>query len=160
MAAALQHYSTLDEAVSRELLEAYYWTRTFRFSHMDLALVHTFLHTDTHGWAVLPALCARRVQLQIQPFASVCVHTSGPKAISFDARSCTRATEAFAAIPSRRILVDVLVDVAQGSMQEAEYERCADEVSLFLLEVMRLVQSEKERGVRVKLAFSDTWDEK
>ncbi len=72
------------------------------------------------------------------------------------------ADEVLALIPKRRMQVEVLVDLARDSMLETETEsdQYAEEVGMLLVEVVRVVKREKERGVRMKVVFSETWDEK
>lgn len=46
--------------VAKELLETYYWTRCFRFSHRELPTIASFLATDHCGLAVIPAASTLR----------------------------------------------------------------------------------------------------
>ncbi len=130
---------------------------------MDLPLLDAFLHSDTHGWGVLPLHYARRVQLQIQPFACARINPSFETRTRWvEDEAWKAADEVLALIPKRRMQVEVLVDLARDSMLETETEsdRYAEEVGMLLVEVVRVVKREKERGVRMKVVFSETWDEK
>ena len=135
--------------VAREMLESYYWTRTFKFSHHNLDLLGTFLDTDRFGLGVTPTQYARRVQLQIQPFTC-------------EARQqkWLRAAEALSTLRSARLEIEVQIDLAHGAIDDSGFENVTDNVVRFLLEAVQTVNELKEKGLRVKITFCTTWDEK
>ncbi|KAF2826655.1 hypothetical protein CC86DRAFT_259539, partial [Ophiobolus disseminans] len=61
----------LGQELGREMVEAYYWTRTFKFTHRELSLLAPFLSTDRFGLGMIPACYARRIQIQFQPGIAV-----------------------------------------------------------------------------------------
>ena len=54
--------------MARELLECYYWTRTFKFAHHELCLLKPFLETDGFGLGMIPAHYARRFSKESAQF--------------------------------------------------------------------------------------------
>jgi hypothetical protein len=118
----------LGDDVAREMLECYYWTRTFKFSHHELCLLGPFLKTDGFGLGMIPAHYARRLQVQIQPldFAFLL-----PDTRLFEEERCCKAIEALGAIQTPRTEVVLEVDLAQGSLDDADYERFSNGAASF-----------------------------
>jgi hypothetical protein len=138
----------LGDEVAREMLECYYWTRTFKFAHHELCLLRPFIETDAFGLAMTPAHYARRLQVQIQPLVFAFLL---PDKRLFEERTYCKAIEALAAIQTDRTEVLIEVDLAQGSLVDADYERFSDDAAHFMLRIRRVVESLEARGLRVKL---------
>lgn len=148
---------TLGVDVAREMLEAYYWTRTFSFSHRELSLLHTFLETDTTGLGRTPAIYARRLHLHIQPF--VCSEPRSPETRRLKEQECCSAIEALAAIKTTRTEVVVLFDMDRGSMDDVDYQRCSDATGQLLLRMVQATHVLREKGLRIETRFSGVWSE-
>jgi hypothetical protein len=139
---------SLGDDVAREMLECYYWTRTFKFAHHELCLLRSFIETDAFGLGMVPAHYARRLQVQIQPLVFAFLL---PDKRLFEETRCCRALEALAAIKTARTEVVVEVDLAQGSLVDIDYERFSESAAQFVLKVKLVIESLKERGLRVIL---------
>lgn len=142
--------------VAREMLESYYWTKTFKFSHHELKLLGTFLETDRFGLGMIPANYARRLQLQIQPFA--CGLLRAPETRDCEQQICRSAIEALAAIHTVRTEVEVEVDLAHEAMDDVEHDDPSGGTSHFLLKTVEDMNKSKHRGLHMKITFNETWD--
>ncbi|KAH7346927.1 hypothetical protein BKA66DRAFT_554678 [Pyrenochaeta sp. MPI-SDFR-AT-0127] len=141
--------------VAREMLESYYWTKTFKFSHHELRLLGTFLETDKFGLGMIPANYVRRIRLQVQPFAIALLH--GPETRDVEQQRCKKAMEALAAIHTARTEVDVEVDLAHDSLDDVNYKRSSDDAIHFLLKTVQDLNRSKDRGLHMKTTFNSTW---
>jgi hypothetical protein len=139
----------LGSDVARELLECYYWTRTFKFAHHDLCLLKPFLETDGFGLGMIPAHYARRLHIQIQPldFAFLL-----PDKRLFEEQRYCKTIEALAIIKTARTEIIIEVDLAQGSLGDGDYERFSNEAALFLLKIRDVIESLRRTGLRIALA--------
>jgi hypothetical protein len=135
------------------MLECYYWTRTFKFAHHELCLLQPFIETDAFGLGMTPAQYARRLQVQIQPL--VFAFLLPDKRLFEETRFC-KAIKALAVIRTARTEVVIEVDLAQGSLVDADYERFSDGAAQFMLSIERVVESLKAQGLRVSLNSTGT----
>jgi hypothetical protein len=135
--------------VARELLECYYWTRTFKFAHHELCLLKPFLETDGFGLGMVPAHYARRLHIQIQPldFAFLL-----PDKRLIEEQRYYKTIEALAVITTARTEVMIEVDLAQGSLGDGDYERFSNEAAQFVLKIKSVVEALGEKGMRISLA--------
>lgn len=135
--------------VARELLECYYWTRTFKFAHHELCLLKPFLETDGFGLGMIPAHYARRLHIQIQPLTFAFLL---PDKRLFEEQMCRKTIETLAIIKTARTEVVVEVDLAQGSLSDGDYERFSKESAQFMLKIESVVEILRESGLRIRLA--------
>lgn len=148
-----KHMST---AVAREMLETYYWTRVFKFSHRELDLLAPFLRTDVFGLGRLPVIYARRLHLQIRPFAHAARRMRAHDAA--EQQKCHQAIAALAAISTPRTEVIVQFDLEQDLLDRAVSDPFPPEDERFLLKLMRDLIALKDRGLRIEIAFSGSWN--
>lgn len=134
--------------VARELLECYYWTRTFKFAHHELCLLKPFLETDGFGLGIIPAHYARRLHIQIQPLDFAFLLTD--KRL-FEEQRCCKTIEALSIMKTARTEVMVEIDLAQGSLSDGDYEHFSNEAAQFMLKLKSVVETLKERGLRINL---------
>ncbi|KAF1938997.1 hypothetical protein EJ02DRAFT_353223, partial [Clathrospora elynae] len=142
--------------VAREMLESYYWTRTLKFSHQELYLLGPFLGTDSFGLGAVPANYARRMQVLIQPFSYAVLL---PEERLLEEDNCCRAIGELA-LAHTAMEVCLQIDLAQGSLDDADYESFLDGASHFMLQIVGVVESLKANGLRIRIKSSATWDEK
>lgn len=135
--------------VGREMLECYYWTRTFKFSHPELCLLGPFLQTDGFGFGMIPAHYARRLQIQIQPLYLTFLL---PEERALEEQQCCRAIETLSAIQTTRTEVAIEIDLSQGSLNDADYERFSDVAATFTAKVKKEVDNLKGAGLHITLA--------
>jgi hypothetical protein len=145
----------LGKDIAREILESYYWTRTFKFAQRDLALFETFLSYDQMGLGITPAKYARRLHLQIQPFP--CAMLGVPETGMFEAERCCRAIEALAIVQTVGTEVVVEIELAQGSMNDVILEQMREDGGL--PQVLRAVNRVREIGLRIETIISGVPDE-
>lgn len=144
--------------VAREMLESYFWTRTFKFSHRELDLLETFLNTDNTGLGRVPAEYAGRLHIHIRPFA--CAEPRAPEARRLEEQKCCRAIEALGAIKTTRTEVVVQFDLDRDSMDDYDYERNSEATGALLLQLVQATNNLREKGLRIETRFSGFWDEK
>ncbi|KAE8834131.1 hypothetical protein P3342_013442 [Pyrenophora teres f. teres] len=137
---------TLGRDVAREMLESYYWTRTFKFAHHELCLLGPFLRTDGFGLGIIPAHYTRRLQIQIRPldFAFLL-----PAQRRSEEEQCFKAVGALAAIRTTRTDILVELDEAQGSLSDAEYKCFSSEAAKFTLRLRSVVEALKKQGLHI-----------
>lgn len=145
-------HMTADTA--REMLEAYYSTRVFKFSHRELDLLAPFLASDVFGLGRMPVLFARRLHIQLRPFAAA--HRP-PKHNAIERQKCHQAIAALAAIRSARTEVVVQFDLAQDLPDNDG--NFSPEDAEFLLILVRGIIALKEKGLRIEIVFGGTWSE-
>jgi hypothetical protein len=141
----------LGDDVAREMLECYYWTRTFKFAHHELCLLRPFIETDAFGLGMIPAYYAGRLQVQIQPLVFAFLL---PDKRLFEEARCCKAIEALAAIQTARTEVIVEVDLAQGSLVDTDYELFSEGAAQLVLKVKLVIEGLKKKGLRVTLKKS------
>ncbi|KAH6878720.1 hypothetical protein BKA58DRAFT_377881 [Alternaria rosae] len=148
--AAYMSAGSLGSEVARELLECYYWTRTFKFAHHELFLLKAFLETDGFGLGMIPAHYARRLHIQVRPldFAFLL-----PEKRLFEERRYCNIIEGLAIIKTARTEVVIEVDLAQGSLGDADYERFSNEAAQFMLKIGSVVETLRRTGLRINLAI-------
>ncbi|KAH9874071.1 hypothetical protein IAQ61_004699 [Plenodomus lingam] len=155
--ASLISSERMTTATAREMLEAYYWTRVFKFSHRELDLLTAFLGTDVFGLGRLPVIYARRLHIQLRPFAHA---QRSPKHDAKEQAKCRQAISALAAIQNARTEVVVQFDLARHLLDGASSdEQFSAEDAAFLLLLVRDLIALKEKGLRVEILFSGTWNE-
>ncbi|KAL5116627.1 hypothetical protein ACEQ8H_005505 [Pleosporales sp. CAS-2024a] len=150
---ALCDVSKLGYQGARELLEAYYWSRTFKCSHRELSVVGPFLQTDRYGLGLTPGCFMRRLQLQIQ--ADMCSQND----IS-EARSAVE--EAVGAIKGLgnvlTLRTEVSIDVSLPELVgDREYALKSSRIHDLSREVEKAVESLRAKGLRVALTYNKTW---
>jgi hypothetical protein len=145
----------LGKDIAREMLESYYWTRTFKFAYRDLALLETFLLYDQMGVGITPASYARHLHLQIQPFP--CAMLGVPETGMFEEEKCCRAIEALTVVQTVGTKVVIEIELAQGSMNDIVLERMREDGAL--PQVLRTVNRVREMGLRIETIISGISDE-
>lgn len=107
----------LREEVGREMLEIYYWTRTFRFSHHELPSVVSFLHRDHLGLGIAPVAYVRCLHLQVHHGMS----TGSPTVDWTPSRqqACVQAIAALGTMLTKR--TEIIIDL-EGAKKFAEVE--------------------------------------
>ncbi|KAF1831173.1 hypothetical protein BDW02DRAFT_64098 [Decorospora gaudefroyi] len=138
----------LGHEVAREMLECYYWLRTFKFAHHELCLLGPFLKSDNFGLGMLPAQYARRLQVQIRPLDFTFL--LGEQRL-FEEKRCCKAIETLAAIQTARTEVAIEIDLAQGSLDEADYDRFSSNAAQFMRRMARLIEELREKGMRIRV---------
>jgi hypothetical protein len=142
---------------AREMIESYYWTRTFKFSDRDLYLLVPFLQNDQFRVGVTPASYARRLKLRIQPF--VWAQLRSPEARKSEEERCIRTIEALGNILSTRTEVTIDVDIAEELKDDGRCSVSVDRAQRTLRKIVQVVDRLKDRGLRVDMMYSRTWDE-
>ena len=136
----------LGRKVAQEMLEAYYWTRTFKFTHRDLSIVTLFLATDQFGFGMTPHCYARRLHIQFQP---------GVLALPEEKR-CLQGIEHLGAMLTTRteVAIDIEVPERQDDFDHLQTYEPAEEWSL---RVAQAVYGLREQGLRVEMLYRRTW---
>lgn len=137
-----------DSGFAREMLECYYWTRTFKFAHHELCLLGPFLRTDDFGLGMIPAVYARRLQIEVQPLLFAFLL---PENRALEEQRCCSALESLHSIQTSRTEIAIEVDLTQGTLSDADYEQFSDAASKFLSKIKSVVDGLKGRGLRVTL---------
>jgi hypothetical protein len=141
---------------SRELMEAYYGTRTFVFSHKELDSLWTFLETDKFGLRMRPAKYVRYLRLQIQPLLYGQLRTSRSR-IEEESRCC-HALEALEMVQASRSTINVHVDLTQGSPESESDEDALAGAAQFLLRIVEIVNRRRTSARDIRMVFEGSWD--
>ncbi|KAF1933238.1 uncharacterized protein M421DRAFT_415590 [Didymella exigua CBS 183.55] len=143
-------------AAARELLEAYYRNRAFKFIHDELSTLRPFLEADTFGLAMRPADYVRRLQLQIQPFKYAQLRELN--AMDQEEHICRGALESLIILHSPHTAIEIRADLAQGFCDDEEYDELLDDAAGFIFRTVDLVDSLKKKGLKVEVTFDGRWD--
>jgi hypothetical protein len=152
---AILNVPVLGVDVAREMLEAYYWTRTFKISHRELPLLGSFLKTDRHGLNMIPSIYIRRLQVQLQVGNYVRTHLLEDKGSKEE--GALRAIEALGRDLTTRteIAIDVILD---GDLSDHyDGSRIACRHAEHILEILRIVGGLRERGFRIIISHNELW---
>lgn len=150
--------SRIGEDAAMELLDAYYKTRTFKFSHRELGLLQVFLQTDEFCLGIRPAGHIRRLHLQIQPFLYAQLQDTKSKDLEY-ARCCL-AIQGLSAIKSSRTTVMVHIDLTQGISEDEEYKELLTDAAGFVFGIIRIIDSLKGNNLNFEVIFEGGWDER
>ncbi|KAH4410113.1 hypothetical protein HBH92_127860 [Parastagonospora nodorum] len=143
----------LEPETAKEMLEAYYWTRTFKCSHRDLPFLGSFLNTDRYGLGMAPSAYIRRLQVQVQV---ECVpHAQSSEAQIFTRKTQLCAIQALSEVLTARTEVDIDV-VLPGDLQygcDGSETRChlAEDMS----DIVEMVGCLRKGGVRTTVTHNE-----
>lgn len=143
---------------AREILQTYYRTRTFKFTHDELSTLEQFLEADTFDLSMRPADHVQRLHLQIQPFQYARLRKSD--AMSKEERTCREALESLQNLYSTRAAIEIHADLAQGFCDDEEYNELLEEAAGFIFRTIDLVRRLQKEGTRIELALEGRWDGK
>lgn len=146
------------QAASREMLETYYGTRTFKFVHEELGCVAAFIEKCSCDLALNPTALLRRLHLQIQPFRYAQLRET--ELMRNEQEICCQALESLAALRHPRAAIGVHVDLAQGVSDEEEFEELLEYAAIFMFRVVEVVERLKMRGLNIKVTLESRWNEK
>jgi hypothetical protein len=127
--------------VARELLEAYYWTRTFKFSHREMSLAESFLKTDRYGLGMRPADYVRHLHLSCR---------IGMRGRQVEEDETLRTIEGFGGLLTIRTEVDIDVDFGQDFRVENNVSEALAKNELTCSRVSDVVERLSGRGLRIK----------
>jgi hypothetical protein len=147
---------TLGVEIAKELLESYYETRTFKFSHREVPLLARFLKLDMFGLSMLPAFYARRIHIQLQHNIGSLPESAEENQLEEERR--IQALEAFGAALTVRTEVAIDVDLYDGSRGEAFSWIMPETVNVDLVQVVEIVRRLRQRGLRIKMSRTGAWD--
>jgi len=143
---------------SREMLETYYRTRTFKFVHEELGCVAPFIEKRNSDPSSCPTLYLRRLHLQIQPLKYAQIRE--PEAMRSEQDIYCQALGSLVALRNPRIVIDLHVNLAEGDVDEEELEELLSSAAMLLFRIIGLVEVLKTRGLNVRLTLQGRWDEK
>jgi hypothetical protein len=115
------------------------------------------LQNDQFRVGVTPASYARRLKLRIQPF--VWAQLRSLEARKSEEESCIRTIETLGAILTTRTEVTIDVDMAEELKDDSRCSGSIDRAQRTLRKILQIVDRLKERGLRVDMVYSRTWDE-
>lgn len=136
--------------VARELLEAYYWTRTFKFSHREVTMVERFLTTDRYGLGMIPADYVRRLHLSVR---------TALRGRQVEENETLRAIESFGALLTIRTEVEIHVGFGEDFRVESETSGMLEENESMWSRVSKVVEGLRSKGLRIKSSCSQAWHE-
>ncbi|KZM26498.1 uncharacterized protein EKO05_0005423 [Ascochyta rabiei] len=143
---------------AREVLDAYYQTRTFKFAHRELGSLRTFLETDRFCLDMRPADHVRRVHLQIQPSLHAQLRDFESK--DEEIGKCCQALGALAAVQTSRTTVTVHLDLAQDFFGSEEEERLVTDAAGFVFRIVEVIDNLRLKGLRIDLIFEGGLDKR
>jgi hypothetical protein len=139
--------------VAKEMLETYYWTRTFRFSHRELPLMASFLETDHFGLGILPATYARRLYLHIQP--DILARLPSCDEWRKEELKCLAAITTLGVILTAR--TEIYIDMEVAEVYD-EPERPSTQLAVsFTGEAVQAVKALEGRGLRIRMRCKSNW---
>ena len=141
--------------VAQEMLESYYWTRTFKVSHRELSSIAPFLKTDRFGLGIVPAYYVRRLCIQIQPgaFGLACL----PEARHSEEERCLQVIENLGDMLTVRTEVVIDVNLAESFLDNIAQSWSSVETDI-LSRITGVVNVLQERGLRVRMTCNRIWD--
>lgn len=144
----------LDHA--RELLAAYYKTRTFKFAHRELHLIPVFLNADKFGLGIRADDHIRRLHISIE--LPLHTHPRNLEALHNDINNCCVYLEALAAVRARTEVVIYLDLGWQFSNEEPDREVLVDAAEI-VLKLVELVNALVDKRVKIELMLEGAWNE-
>jgi hypothetical protein len=142
---------------AREMIERYYWTRTFKFSDRELYLLGQFLQSDQFGLGVMPGSYARRLKIHVQPY--VWAQLRSPEARKSEEDRYLWAIESLGAMITTRTEITINIDLAEGLKDDMRCSGFTGRADRILRKIAQAVDGLRERGLRVDVTYSRTWDE-
>jgi hypothetical protein len=139
------------------MLEAYYWTRTFKVSHRELSLLSSFLDSDKFGLGMIPALYARRLHIQIQGDAFTPGRWSDAKRTEHETN--LRRLEALGSILTARTEVSIEFDLHQDQSNDGEGLHDCVESEDMLAKFQNAVERLKGGKLRITASCKRKWNE-
>lgn len=141
----------LGEEMAREMLETYYWIRTFKFSHRDQSLITPFLSIDHFGLGLSPACYVRRLQIQLLPGPLISPHSNN--SLQSKEVETSKAIESLGVMLSTRTAIVINVEVCE----ELNGSSLVNSTG-FSTKLTQAVHSLREKGLRVVIEYSRSWD--
>jgi hypothetical protein len=138
------------ERVTKEMLEAYYWTRTFKVSHRELSLLGSFLDTDKFGLGIIPASYARRLHIQIHGDAFAQVRWSEENRDEHETN--LRMLEALGSILTPRTEVMIEFDVHQEQFTDGDGLHNCAKTEAMLAKFVHAVERLREGKLRITVS--------
>lgn len=143
---------------SREMLETYYRTRTFKFVHEELGCVAPFIEKHGSDPSSCPTLHLRRLHLQIQPLKYAQIRE--PEAMRNEQDIYCQALESLVALRNPRIDIELHVNLAEGNVDEEELGELLNSAAMLLFRIIGIVEILRTRGLKVRLMLQGRWDER
>ncbi|KAH8732045.1 hypothetical protein GQ44DRAFT_642098 [Phaeosphaeriaceae sp. PMI808] len=141
--------------VTMEMLEVYYWSRTFKFSHHELPLIGPFLKIDTFGFGMKPACHMRRLHIQFQPECGAQSYQFRENV--YGVQRCLEVIEILGATLTGRTEIVIDLNLAEGSQSDDDCSETSSEIYQNLLTVGLAISCLEEKGMRVKMMHSRSW---
>jgi hypothetical protein len=142
---------------AREMIESYYWTRTFKFSDRELYLLGQFLQTDQFGLGVMPASYARRLKLHVQPYLWAQLRSAEARKAEED--RCMWAIESLGTMLTTRTEITIDIDLAEGLRDDMRCSGFTGRADRILRKIAQGIEGLREKGLRVNITYCQTWDE-
>lgn len=155
--ASIISIQNLGVEIAKEMLESYYWTRTFKFSHHESLLLVPFLLTDSFGLDMVPADYARRIHLSVQPFE--CPRARMSHIRETELKQCLAAVEALSRIRTPRTEVIINMDLSESFAIDIDHQRSPDDNYEILPKIEQVVDSLTKQGLRAGITYSRAWNE-
>ncbi|OAG07798.1 uncharacterized protein CC84DRAFT_1243536 [Paraphaeosphaeria sporulosa] len=140
---------------TRDLLIAYYRSRTFKFAHRELGLVRAFLDTDELGLRARPLDHIRRLHLEVEPFL-IC-SSRDEKTSDIDVEICRATLEGIAAAQAPHITTVIHLNLAQDIL-DGHVEQSLSSAASVVLEIAAIVTALIEQGVKIEVILEGVWD--
>lgn len=141
----------------REMLQAYYRIRTFKFSHDELECVRFMLEKDCLGLDMHPAEHIRHLDLQIQPFRIAQLREYGLR--SKEEARYAQALRSLAVLQAPKTIVDIHIDMAEGWADDGEREEMFNDAASIVFQLVEHVNALKRGGLNIALLLEGRWDE-
>jgi hypothetical protein len=142
------------EVVS-EMLESYYWTRTFKLSRRDIHLLGPFLSTDHFGLGIIPTCYIRHLQIDWQ--TSLYTQHHGKEVAKSREQTYRRTMEALNVL-STRTEIHFLINSLEDPPEDYE---CIDNSSLKVMdaysESMQAAEISRKNGPRITVSYTRAW---
>jgi hypothetical protein len=143
---------------SRELLETYYKTRTFKFIHAELSILQAFLEADSFGLDMRPGDHVQRLHLQLQPFRYAQLRE--PNAMDAEEQNCHKALKLLLNLHAPHATIEIHADLTQGYCDDSEYNELLGDAAGFIFRVIGFVDRLKNNGLNVEVFFDGRWNGK
>jgi hypothetical protein len=149
--------SKLGQLIAEEMLEAYFWTRRFKLSSRELALLDEVLATDLFGLGMTPACYIRHLNIQVQIGSAACSKTSG--SVYSEEDDSLRAIQKLAVVLTPR--TEVTLDIGLlGTMDDnIEFSMSSSITETLLENLAPVINPLKKRRLRVTVTHEKLWND-
>jgi hypothetical protein len=136
-----------------EMLQFYYWSRTFKFSSRALSLLIPFLETDMFGLGLIPAYYIRHLHIELHPHVWALSDLS-----RIEEQICFSTIEALGDALTSFTKITLHINLVEDMEDDMESVAMSEKAKKCLQRVEQIVQHLRGRSLRIEVIYIRTWD--